>query len=123
MFIFRNILQCVALNVNLKSQCNFSILNFSKKVKSKLSRPSSKYQSVSPENLEQKLENKITKLRKIGFSIQDFTANILQLLTKKLQNLIFGSTAVYSQSNTSISGIFLIFCSVTCKPTPTFTLS
>ena len=49
----------------------------------------------------------MTKLSEIGFSMECFTADFLQLLIKKRQNLAFGWIAGYSPSNPSISGIFL----------------
>ena len=60
-------------------------------------------------NLGQKAGEKLTKLSKIGFSIECFTADFLHLFTKKRQNLAFGWTAGYSPSNPSISGIFVKF--------------
>ena len=60
-------------------------------------------------NLGQKVEDKFTKLSKIGFSTECFTADFLQFFTKKRQNLAFGLTAGYSSSNPEISGIFLKF--------------
>ena len=51
-------------------------------------------------NLGQKVGDKLTKLTKIGFSIEFSAAD---------QNLVFGWTAGYSPSNPSISGIFLKF--------------
>ena len=41
-------------------------------------------------NLGQKVGDKLTKLSKIGFSIERFTADFLQFFTKKRQNLAFG---------------------------------
>ena len=58
-------------------------------------------------NLGQKAGDKLTKLSKIGFSIECFTADFLQIFTKKYQNLVFGWTAGYSPSDPSISGIFV----------------
>ena len=49
------------------------------------------------------------KLSKIGFSMESFTADFLQFFTEERQNLDFGWTAWYSQSNPSIPGIFLKF--------------
>ena len=60
-------------------------------------------------NLRQKVEDKFTKLSKIGFSTECFTADFLQFFTKKRQNLAFGLTAGYSPSNPRILGIFLKF--------------
>ena len=53
--------------------------------------------------------SKFTKLSKIGFSMEYFTANLLQFFTEKRQNLAFGWTAGQSPSNPSIVGIFLKF--------------
>ena len=61
------------------------------------------------DNLGQKVDDKFTKLSKIGFSMEYFTADFLQLFTKKRQNLALGWTAVHSPSNPRISGIFLKF--------------
>ena len=60
-------------------------------------------------NLVQKAGDKFTKLSKIGFSMERFTAYFLRFFTKKDQNLAFGWTAGYLPSNPSISGIFLKF--------------
>ena len=60
-------------------------------------------------NLGQDVADKFTKLSKIGFSIDCFTADCLRLFTVKRQNLAFGWTTGYSPSNPSISGIFLKF--------------
>ena len=60
-------------------------------------------------SLGQKVGDKFTKLSKIGFSMECFTADFLQLFTKNRQNLAFGWTAEYSPLNPSISGIFLKF--------------
>ena len=49
------------------------------------------------------------KLSKIGFSIEWFTAGLLQFFTKKCQNLAFGWKTGYSPSNPSISAIFWKF--------------
>ena len=40
-------------------------------------------------NLGQKVGDKLTKLSKIGFSIERFTADFLRFFTKKRQNLAF----------------------------------
>ena len=48
-----------------------------------------------------------TKLSKIGFSMECFTAEFLQLFNKKRENLTFGWTAGYSPLNSNISGILL----------------
>ena len=58
-------------------------------------------------NLGQGVGDKLTKLSKIGFSMECFTADFLQFFNKKRQNLAFGWMAGYSESNPSISGIFL----------------
>ena len=64
-------------------------------------------------NLGQKVEDKFTKLSKIDFSIECFTADFfLRFFTKKRQNLAFGWTVGYLPSNPSISGIFLKFPNV-----------
>ena len=60
-------------------------------------------------NLGQKVGDKFTKLSKIGFSMECFTADLLQFFTKKRQNLAFGWNAGYSPPNPSISGILLKF--------------
>ena len=60
-------------------------------------------------NLGQKVGDKLTKLTKIGFSIEFSAADFLRFFTKTRQNLAFGWTAGYSPSNPSISGIFLKF--------------
>ena len=60
-------------------------------------------------NLGQKFGDKLTKLSKIGFSMECFTTDFLQFFTKKRQNLALGWTAGYSSSNPSISEIFLKF--------------
>ena len=60
-------------------------------------------------NLGQKVGDKFTKLSKIGFSMDCFTADFLPLLTEKRQNMAFGLAAGYSPSNPSISGIFSYF--------------
>ena len=41
-------------------------------------------------NLGQKVGDNLTKLSKIGFSIERFTADFLRFFTKKRQNLAFG---------------------------------
>ena len=58
-------------------------------------------------NLGQKVGDKSTKLSKIGFSMECFTADFLQFFNKKRQNLTFGWTAGYSPLNPNILGIFL----------------
>ena len=58
-------------------------------------------------NLGQKVGDKFTKLGKIGFSMEYFTADFLQFFNKKRQNLTFGWTAGYSPLNPYISRIFL----------------
>ena len=57
----------------------------------------------------QKVRDKLTKLSKIGLSMECFTTDFLRFFTKKCQNLTFGWTAGYSPSNPSISGIFRKF--------------
>ena len=54
----------------------------------------------------QKVGQKFTKLSKIGFCMEWFTADFLRLFKEKCQNLTFGRTAGYSSSNLSIWGIF-----------------
>ena len=58
-------------------------------------------------NLGQKVGDKFTKLSKIGFSVECFTADFLQFFNKKRQNLTFCWSAGYSPFNSNISGIFL----------------
>ena len=53
--------------------------------------------------MDKKVGDKFTKLSKIGFSMVSFTADFLQFVAKKRQNLTFGSTAGYSPSNPIIS--------------------
>ena len=60
-------------------------------------------------NLGEKVGDKFTKLCKIGFSMQCFTADFLLYCTEKRQNLAIGWTAGYLPSNPSISGILLKF--------------
>ena len=72
------------------------------------------YQRVLPAyNLEKKAGNKFTKLSKIGFSMERFTANFLQFSSQKSQNLALHARLSlghhYSPSDASISGIFLKF--------------
>ena len=49
-------------------------------------------------NLGQKVGEKLTKLSKIGFSMECFAVDILQIFTKKRQNLAFELVAGYSLS-------------------------
>ena len=44
-------------------------------------------------NLEQRVGDKLTKLSKIGFSMDCFTVDFLRFFTGKRQNLAFGWTA------------------------------
>ena len=60
-------------------------------------------------NLGQKFGDKFTKLCKIGFYMEGFTADFLQFFTKIHQNLVFERTAGYSILNPSISSILLKF--------------
>ena len=60
-------------------------------------------------NLGQRVVDMFTKLSKIGFSMECFTAGFLRFFTRKGQNFTFGWLAAYSSSNTAISGIFLKF--------------
>ena len=83
-------------------------------------------------NLGQKVGDKFTKLSEIGFSMICFTADFLQIFTKKRQNMVCEWMGEYSPSNTSISEIFLKFpnflgpsvlsCSVVREATRIFTL-
>ena len=59
--------------------------------------------------LDKKVGDKFTKLSKICFSMERFTADFLQFFTEKRQNLAFERTAGCSPSNPSVSGIFLEF--------------
>ena len=99
----------VALNINLKSEWDFSNIKNFRKCKIKESGLSYKWNFVSSDNLGQKVGDKLTKLSKIGFSMECFTADFLQLFTKKCQNLAFGWTTGYLLSNPSMSGIFWKF--------------
>ena len=67
------------------------------------------FQNTSRYNLGPKVRDKFTKKSKIDFSLECFTANFLQIFTKKRQNLALWWTAGYSPSNPSISGISLKF--------------
>ena len=67
------------------------------------------FQGLFCYNLEQKVADKFTKLSKIDFSMDCFTADFLRRFTKKRQNLVFGRTSGYSPSDPSILGIFLKF--------------
>ena len=60
-------------------------------------------------NLGQKVGDKFTKLSKIGFSMECFTADFLPFFTRKRENLALGWTAGYLPLNPSVSGIFLKF--------------
>ena len=51
------------------------------------------YETCITYNLGQKVRDKLTKLSKIGFSMECFTADFLRFFTKKCQNLAFGWTA------------------------------
>ena len=77
---------------NLKSKQAFSNTKISRKCKIKDSGPSQKQKSVSSDNLGQKVGDKLTKLSKIGFSMEWFTADFLQFFTKKCQNLALKKT-------------------------------
>ena len=63
----------------------------------------------TPYDLRQKVGDKFTKLSKIGFSMECFTAIFLRFFTEKYQNVTFGWTAGYSPSNPSVSEVFLKF--------------
>ena len=56
----------------------------------------------------QKVGDKFTKLSKLGFSMEYFTADFLQFFTKNCQSLAFGLVAGYLPTNLSISGLFSI---------------
>ena len=60
-------------------------------------------------NLGQKVGDKFTKLSKISFSVECFTADFFQPFTKTHQNLTFGGTAGYCPSNPSISRTYFKF--------------
>ena len=60
-------------------------------------------------SLGQKVLCKFTKLSKIGFSMECFTAGFLQFFISKHQNLVLGLQAEYSSPNSSLSGILLKF--------------
>ena len=53
--------------------------------------------------------NKFTTLSEVVFPIECFTADFSQFLMEKRQRLVFEWTTGYSESNPSISGIFLKF--------------
>ena len=76
--------------------------------KSRLKNSTNKTRKLD-DNLGQKVVDKLTKLSKIGFSMECFTAGFLHFFTKKRQNLAFGWTAEFLPSNLSISGIFVKF--------------
>ena len=76
--------------MNLKREWAFSNTKICRKCKIKGPEPSQKWKSVSSHNLEQKVGDKFTKLSKIGFSMEWFTADFLQFITKQRQNLAFG---------------------------------
>ena len=65
------------------------------------------FKSTKLYNPGQKVGDTFTKLSKIGFFMECFTADFLQFFNKKRQNLTFGWTAGYSLLNPNISGIFL----------------
>ena len=54
----------------------------------------------------QKVGDKFTKLSKLGFSMEYFTADFLQFFTKNCQSLAFGLVAGYLPTNPSISWLF-----------------
>ena len=80
----------VALNINFKSEWDFSNTKNFKNCKIRGSGPSYKWNFVSSDNLGQKVAEILTKLNKIGFFMECFTADLLQFFTKKCQNLAFG---------------------------------
>ena len=62
-------------------------------------------------NLGEKVGDKFTKLSKLSFSMECFTADFLQFFTKERQNFVFSRTAGDSPSNQAFrgfSGNFLI---------------
>ena len=61
--------------------------------------------------------DKFSKLSKIGFATECFTADVLQFVTEKRQNLDLGRAGWYSSSNPSISGIFLKLSKVLSRST------
>ena len=60
-------------------------------------------------NLGQRVADKLTKLSKVGFSMECFTADFLRFFTEKCHNLAFDWMSGYSTSNSSISAIFWKF--------------
>ena len=83
------------------------------------------------DNLEQKVRGKFIKLSKTGISVECFAADLLQIFTKKPQNLLFGGwlgTSHQIQSSQGFSGNFPDFLrstvlsrSVILEATRTFT--
>ena len=51
-------------------------------------------------NLGHKVGDKFTKLSKLGFSMECFTADFLQFFAKKRQNVAFGWTVGYQIKST-----------------------
>ena len=92
-----------------KADVSFRILKFSENLKS------TSLDQVRNETLffewirEKKVVNKFTKLSKIGFCMECFTAGFLCVFHKKHQNLAFGYLARYSPSNSGIPTTFLKF--------------
>ena len=87
----------------------FQILKSSENVKSTGLDGARNKKSVLSDDLGQRIGDKFTKLSKISFSMNYVTADFLQFLTGKHQNLAFVWTGVYLSSNPSISGILLNF--------------
>ena len=58
-------------------------------------------------NLPQKVVDKLTKLSKIDFSMECFTADFFCEILPKASKFGFGLPAEYLPSNPSISGFFL----------------
>ena len=73
----------------LKSEWAFSNTKIFRKYKTKVSGTSQKGKAVSSGNLGQRVGDKLTKLSKLGFSMECFTADFLQFFTKSCQNLAF----------------------------------
>ena len=72
--------------------------------------------TASRSNLQPKVVNKFTRLSKIGFYRECFTADFLQFFIKKHENLVFAWTAVYLTSDPGISVIFLKFPNLLKNP-------
>ena len=83
----------MALNINLKSEWDFSNTKRFRECKIKWPQPNYKRHSVSSDNFEQKVADKLKKLRKIAFCMECFTSDFLKFFTKNCLNLAFGRTA------------------------------